>query len=234
MLNPLISHVQSEASSSAQRHHLNNLARKGRGSSKPETNSQITQRGIARRSRYYLCGTIFLVLFFSIANASGGHEAGIKATLPGPIPTVVGDSSFSYSSQWGSYGGPIMPNGVTVDPSGNVYIADAKNYAIVKLARDGSFVTSWGSYGTGPGQFRNPEGVALDASGNVYVTDSVNNNLEKFTNAGIFITSWSTWNTTNVLRNPIGLSVNATGFVYVADQGNQRVEIFRSDGTYVS
>src|SRR6266516_1969220 len=144
------------------------------------------------------------------------------------------DISFSYSTQWRSYGGPIMPNGVTVDSSGNTYIADAKNYAIDKLARDGSFVSSWGSYGTGPGQFRNPEGVALDASGNVYVTDSVNNNVEKFTSAGIFIMSWSTWNTTNVLRTPIGLSVNATGFVYVADQGNQRVEIFRSDGTYVS
>ncbi len=126
-----------------------------------------------------------------------------------------------------------MPNGVTVDPSGNVYIADAKNYAIVKLARDGSFVSSWGSYGMGPGQFRNPEGVALDASGNVYVTDSVNNNVEKFTSAGVFVASWNTWNKTNVLRNPIGLSVNATGFVYVADEGNQRVEIFRSDGTYV-
>src|SRR5437867_13223156 len=88
LLYPLISYVQGEASESAQRHRLNNLARKGRGSSKPKTTSRVSQRGIARRSRYRLCGTIFLLLFFSIANAIGGHEAGLKATLAGPIPTV--------------------------------------------------------------------------------------------------------------------------------------------------
>ena len=195
---------------------------------------RLCDTGLARRPKYYLCGAILLILSFSVAHLTVGHASKDQVVRSGPLAASVGDPSFSYVSQWGSYGGPIMPNGVTVDPSGNVYIADAKNYAIVKLARDGSFVTSWGSYGTGPGQFRNPEGVALDASGNVYVTDSVNNNVEKFTNAGVFVGSWNTWNKTNVLRTPIGLSVNATGFVYVADEGNQRVEIFSSDGTYVS
>src|SRR5260370_15937434 len=127
-----------------------------------------------------------------------------------------------------------MPNGVGVHSSGHVYIADAKNYDIIKFAGDGSFVTSWGSKGTGPGQFRNPEGVAVDSSGNVYVSECINNNIQKFTSTGSFNMSWSTWNKTSVLSRPFGLSINATGFLYVVDQGNQRVHIFRNNGTYVT
>lgn len=34
------------------------------------------------------------------------------------------------------------------------------------------YLTQWGTYGTGNGQFDGPVGVATDAAGNVYVTDS--------------------------------------------------------------
>src|SRR5205823_3593882 len=83
-----------------------------------------------------LCGILCLLRFCWVVNVRGGHEAETNATLAWPILSVVGDSAVSCSSQWGSDGGPIMPNVVTVVASGNVYIADGKNYAIVKLARD--------------------------------------------------------------------------------------------------
>src|SRR5438874_4897984 len=104
--------------------------------------------------------------------------------------TVAGTNSFVYSRQWGGYGGPLAPNGVAVDSAGNIFIADAKNYAVYKLARDGSLVTTWGSQGTGPGRFNTPQGIARDPQGNVYVSDSVNNNIQKFDSSGNFITSW--------------------------------------------
>jgi hypothetical protein len=43
-----------------------------------------------------------------------------------------------------------------------------------------AYVTQWGTYGTGNGQFANPEDLAVDASGNVYVTDRVNNRIQVF------------------------------------------------------
>ncbi len=181
----------------------------------------------------YVWGAIFLFLALSLATLDSNHTSRDPVARASGQASATGGPSFSYSSQWGSYGGPIMPNGVAVDSSGNVYIADAKNYAIVKLASSGSFVTSWGSYGNGPGQFTNPEGIALDGSGNVYVSDSINNNIQKFTNTGGFITSWNTWNKTSILKHPFGLSINATGFLYVVDQGDQRVQIYRNNGTYV-
>lgn len=214
-------------------HQLDSLARTRHRRSKRRSNSPPYNRGLAARSNYYLYGAIFLILSFSVSQITLGHEARDQVIRGGPPATSVGDPSFSYASQWGSYGGPIMPNGVATDSSGNVYIADAKDYAIVKLARNGSFITSWGSYGSGHGQFSNPEGIALDTSGNVFVSDSVNNNVQKFTNTGGFVVSWNTWNKTSILSHPFGVSVNSTGFVYVVDQGDKRVQIYRNNGTYV-
>ena len=67
-----------------------------------------------------------------------------------------------------------------VDPSsGNVYVSDRSNNRIQKFDSSGTFITKWGSYGTGDGQFRYPSGVAEDSSGNVYVADEGNHRIQK-------------------------------------------------------
>ena len=43
-----------------------------------------------------------------------------------------------------------------------------------------TYLTQWGSYGSGNGQFNGPTGIAVDGSGNVYVADQANNRVEKF------------------------------------------------------
>ena len=43
-----------------------------------------------------------------------------------------------------------------------------------------SFVTKWGSYGSGDGQFVDPEHLTVDSEGNVYVSDRHNNNIQVF------------------------------------------------------
>lgn len=42
------------------------------------------------------------------------------------------------------------------------------------------FVTKWGSYGTGDGEFLAPRGIAVEGSGKVFVADSANNRFQKF------------------------------------------------------
>ena len=44
----------------------------------------------------------------------------------------------------------------------------------------GTFLTTWGSSGTGNGQFAGPGGIKVDGSGNVFVADSGNNRIQKF------------------------------------------------------
>jgi hypothetical protein len=73
-----------------------------------------------------------------------------------------------------------LPRAVAVDTSGNVYVADTNNDRIQKFTSDGTFLTTWGSEGSGDGQFDWPSGVAVDASGNVYVADRGNDRIQKF------------------------------------------------------
>jgi len=63
---------------------------------------------------------------------------------------------------------------------GSVYVADWRNSRIQKFTSEGVFVTKWGTYGPGDGQFYYPYGIAAAAKGSVYVSDSGNRRIQKF------------------------------------------------------
>ena len=52
------------------------------------------------------------------------------------------------------------------------------------------FVLSWGSSGTGNGQFDTPFGVAVDTSDDVFVAEVYNNRIQKFSSNGTYLTQW--------------------------------------------
>ena len=60
------------------------------------------------------------------------------------------------------------PNGVAVDADGDVYITDAGNRRVLKLAPGSTSHTVLPFTG-----LNSPGGVAVDASGNVYVADAM-------------------------------------------------------------
>ena len=60
------------------------------------------------------------------------------------------------------------------------------NSRVAKFDKDGVFITSWGSYGTEPGQFNTLHTIATDADGNVYVGDRSNDRIQVFDNDGNF------------------------------------------------
>ncbi|HMF33230.1 MAG TPA: 6-bladed beta-propeller, partial [Candidatus Lokiarchaeia archaeon] len=83
----------------------------------------------------------------------------------------------------------FWPWGVAVDASGNLYVTDEANNVVWKFSPTGSN-SSWGSYGSGSGQFNDPRGIAVSITGNVYVVDAGNNRVEEFTSSGSYITQW--------------------------------------------
>ena len=98
---------------------------------------------------------------------------------------------------------------MAADGSGNVYTADGGNHRIQKFTSDGTFVTQWGSTGSGDGQFNiGPFVVAVDGSGNVYVADG---RIQKFASDGTFLDAWKTNNGT-----PFGMDVDGSGSIYLA------------------
>ena len=102
--------------------------------------------------------------------------------------------------------------------AGTASFAHAETYA---------YVTSWGSSGSGNGQFYGIRGVAVDSSSNIYTVDASNNRVQEFTSTGTYVTSWGSSGSGNGQFNtPYGVAVSSSGNVYVADMGNNRVQEF--------
>lgn len=84
------------------------------------------------------------------------------------------------------------PNGLVVDASDNVYVADWGNHTIRKITPAGVVSTFAGSPGQrgqadgvgGAARFNVPGGLAIDGSGNLYVADMFNHTVRKITPAG--------------------------------------------------
>jgi DNA-binding beta-propeller fold protein YncE len=81
------------------------------------------------------------------------------------------------------------PTDVAWDAAGNIYVADGYgNARVAKFDKDGKFIRSWGSRGTGQGQFNTLRGIAVDKQGSVYVADSGNKRIQVFDGDGKFKT----------------------------------------------
>src|SRR5262245_22548269 len=97
------------------------------------------------------------------------------------LPATAGAQPPVYLTQWGSYGSGNgefnRPYHIAVDAAGDVYVVDWEraslggNSRIQKFTGTGTYLTQWGSPGSGNGQFDTPTGVAADAFGNVFVSD---------------------------------------------------------------
>lgn len=117
----------------------------------------------------------------------------IREVSNGVIRTVAGRSKYGHSGD----GGPAtnadlgQPQGIAIDASGNLYIADTGNNVIRKVAQNG-IISNFAGNGTagfagdnGPPQnaeFNGPQGVTVDSSGAVYVADSNNRRIRKIAN----------------------------------------------------
>ncbi|HWF19290.1 MAG TPA: hypothetical protein VG754_08480 [Verrucomicrobiae bacterium] len=173
--------------------------------------------------------------------ADAGNDMIRKITPAGLVTTLAGSAGNPGSANGtGTNAFFYAPQGIAVDISSNVYVADYGNHAIRKITPAGVVSTLAGSVGTagsinGTGTsalFYEPEGVAVDALGNVYVADTANDMIRVINVAGMVSTlAGSTGNYgsvnangTNALFNsPEGVAVDSTGNVYVADTGNNLV-----------
>lgn len=164
------------------------------------------------------------------------------------LPSELSDSNtckqFKFYKKIGEIGNAPgkfrMPNEIAFGPDNTVYIADSTvglpgNFRIQHFSYDGTYLGSFGSYGTGDGQFREDICVTVDDEGYVYATDWGNNRIQKFTSNGKFVQKWGKLGSKDGdLNNPHGIFFAPDGYLYVCDRNNNRIQIFTTNGFFVS
>ena len=69
------------------------------------------------------------------------------------VPAVTAEETYAFVTAWGSLGSGggqfNYPSGIALDGAGNIYVTDSGNNRIVKMATNGTVLTTWGNSGTG-------------------------------------------------------------------------------------
>ncbi len=146
------------------------------------------------------------------------------------------------------------PYSLTMDASGNLFVADTYNYTIRKVTPAGSdwVVTTLaglgGNLGSADGtnsdaRFFSPAGLTVDNVGNLFVTDLVNSTIRKVTRVG---TNWVVTTIAGSVGNvgsadgtnsaarfnyPEGVALDAQGNLFVVDKKNHTIRKVTLVGT---
>ena len=141
----------------------------------------------------------------------------------------------TFIAEWkGPDPGFYGPRRIAIGSDDSIYVVDQGRTRIVKFSPDGQVLSSWGSKGTGDGQFNDPTSVAVDStSGKVYVADPINKRVQVFDPNGKFLTKWAVpeWGRPGGFED---LAIDSkVGRLYTSSAHNDAVLIFDLNGTRV-
>ena len=187
-----------------------------------------------------------------------------KVTPGGVISTVAGNGTTPAVGMAIGDGGPatsapLNPNGLAVDATGSLYIADGFDHRIRKVspsgiittvAGNGTFAYSGDGGGAAVAQLAAPSGVALDGSGNLYIADNANHSVRKVGPSGQISTVAGNGTygisgdggpaTSALLQGAWGIASDSAGDLYISDVGwdirkvsaDEIITEFVGNGTY--
>jgi hypothetical protein len=178
-----------------------------------------------------------------------------KVATNGVIATVAGNGSMGYSGDGmlATNASLDSPEAVTVDSSGNLFIADTGNARIRKVSADGIITTvaGGGNSGVVGNEATNtllelPVGVAVDAPGDLFISEAPfgapSHIVQVWTNGilarvvgGVVEEPFAPFGdggpaTNATVVNAGGIAVDTNGGLFIADDGHARVRKVVIDG----
>lgn len=156
----------------------------------------------------------------------------------GIVTTLAGRGAAGFSDGIGRVAMFNGPNAIAIDRSGNLFISDAGNFRIRKIAPSGQVTTVAGSgqkgNSEGPAleaEFIEPSGMAVDRSGALYVADRGAHRIKRISPEGIVMIAAGTGepgheNGTAILakfHDPSGIVFDDVDNLYIADAGSHAI-----------
>jgi sugar lactone lactonase YvrE len=188
-------------------------------------------------------GNLYIADYSVTTNDDGDYVYSgrvLRVNSSGTTDTIAGDGVQGLST----------PQGMTVDTSGNLFVADAVAGKVLKISSGGVITTAAGDfpqytcpayYSFGRTQLLCPGGVAVDRAGNLYVADTGHGRIAKISPQGDVAnivgdgTPGNYWGDGGkaadaALFVPVGVVVDASANLYIADTRNSRVRKVSPDG----
>lgn len=170
-----------------------------------------------------------------------------KITPAGVVTTLAGSAGlYGTTNGTGAQARFYFPWSLTVNPQGNVFVADTYNHMIRRVEPAGVVTTFAGNSSPGwrddvgtDADFYYPIAVTIDASRNLYVSDWTSHVIRKITPAGVVTTiagealnsgSNDGISSTAHFENPNGIAADAEGNLFVADEGNHVIRHVSANG----
>ena len=124
------------------------------------------------------------------------------------------------------------PYSVDIDQPGNIYVAEWFGNRFRKFNPAGAELLSFGSLGSGNGQFSNPIEISVAPNSNLFVADPSKIEVHDPTGQFLFRLASSGSNPGQVNR-PSAIDFGLDGTVWVADQYNHRIQRFSLSGSFI-
>jgi DNA-binding beta-propeller fold protein YncE len=221
-----------------------------------------TLAGVCGEKADYLDGPAHQARFFwpthAIADGAGNTYVAdswnnrIRVIAPDGMVTTLAGGDPGYRDGPGHAARFGRPNGLALDPEGNLLVADLDNNCIRRVGPDGVVATVAGSeeraYADGlasEARFGAPNSLVFDAGGSLYVAESFyGHNLPGWprvrmidpggivtTIAGDGVRGYADGPADSARFDfPIGPSIDREGNLYVADDFNHRIRVLRAGG----
>lgn len=169
----------------------------------------------------------------TVRRVTAAGAASTYVGVPRPAGSTVGESGSTDGT--GEQARFDAPEGVAVDSSGNVFVADSQNHVIRRITPAGVTSTFAGAarqpgYVDGSGaaaRFEGLAGIVIDAQNNLYVTERINRTLRRITPAGVVTTiagnqtlpleSLDGAGTAAKFNSPDGIAMAPSGDLFVRD-----------------
>jgi sugar lactone lactonase YvrE len=197
--------------------------------------------GNGAAARFYFPAGVAVDTNGNVYVADSVNETIRKIAPNGDVSTLAGLArSYGSADGTGNVARFFNPQGLAVDSSGNIYVADEANETVRKVTPAGVVTTLAGfpqsagaADGTGnSARFQNLNDVAVDASGNIYVADTGNDAIRKVTQGGVVTTlagqSGNPGSADGIgsiarFNNPGGVAVDSMGNLFVSDVLNHTI-----------
>ncbi len=128
-----------------------------------------------------------------------------------------------------------QPEGVAVNGSGNIFVADTRNGIIQVFNADGAFNFTFSTADNNPNDSSLfwPKAISINSTNFIHVVSTYGNVVKVYNNTGEYLkTIGSPGDGSGQLHRPSGITTNST-HIFVADTSNNRIQIYNYSGVIV-